>query len=149
MQRVALAHTYIDCPNYRPRSENPHLTPACDAGGGGGGYLMGPAASILLAGGATGFKLLDAEVRHTGGNGIGIQYSNSTVVDHVSFEDLGFSGVEIKGSSHVRVTSNKMIRFGQEVASGNGVEVTGYVSARTRGCHRRRISHRLHCSATD
>jgi len=123
---VALAHTFIDCPNHQPREVNPHLSPTCDAGQGGGGYLMGPAAAIWLSGSATEFSLLDAEVRHTGGNALGVKDSDGVVVRHTLFEDCGFTAVEVQGSSHVAITQNKMLRFGQEVASGNGVELSGY-----------------------
>ena len=58
--------------------------------------------------------------------GLSVHHSDGTIVAHTLFADMGFSGVELIGSSHAHVTQNKVLRFGQEVASGNGVEVAGY-----------------------
>ena len=63
----------------------------------GAGYLMGPAAAIWLKGSSDRFSLLDSQLRHTGGNGLGVQRSDAVEVSGTVFEDMGFSGMELQG----------------------------------------------------
>ena len=58
---------------------------------------MGPAAAIWLKAYADRFSLLDSELRHTGGNGLGVQRSDAVEVSSTVFEDMGFSGMELQG----------------------------------------------------
>ena len=58
---------------------------------------MGPAAAIWLKGSSDRFSLLDSQLRHTGGNGLGVQRSDAVEVSGTVFEDMGFSGMELQG----------------------------------------------------
>ena len=62
---------------------------------------MGPAAAIWLKGSSDRFSLLDSQLRHTGGNGLGVQRSDAVEVSGTVFEDMGFSGMELQGQQYL------------------------------------------------
>ena len=122
IQDVQWSHTKLTCPNTNS-TFNPLLPAACDCLS-PGAYVLGPSSALYVSN-APGLLVERSSITSTGGSAISINQSPNSVVRRLNASEIGFTGVEIIGSSNTTVTDSKVVRFGQELASGNGVEVWG------------------------
>ena len=126
IEGIVWKHTKLTCPNTNA-TFNPLLPPACDCLS-PGAYVLGPSSALHVVN-APRLLIERATIASTGGSAISINQSPGAVVHRLNATSIGFTGVEIIGSSNVTVADSKVIEFGQELASGNGVEIWGCSAA--------------------